>query len=94
MNMNRPFFCRPSVIVTLIVLCYLVTYPALRWHRVLVRAEIYSRGIKQRPLISRVIAGTDIRRHGVGAFKNAIAPVAFWVFTPLRGVEALYWNSR
>jgi len=36
--------------------------------------------------------GVDLRDHGVGAFKNTIAgPVAF-VFTPLRALEAVYWN--
>ena len=72
---------------------YLVGYGLLRWRKVLVRYEYYS-NFKQGPLESEIDAGQDLRTSGVGAFKNTIATPAAMLYTPLRIVEAAYWNAR
>lgn len=71
---------------------YTGSYGFVRWRKVLVHTETYIGGLKGNPLVTNIRAGVDLRKTGVGAFKNAIAKPMEVVYTPLRMLECHYRN--
>ncbi|MEX1097649.1 MAG: hypothetical protein WED34_16505 [Planctomycetales bacterium] len=81
-------------ILLVVALVYCGGYGIARWRKVLVRHEYFVVGEKVGPVATEIVAGRDLRTRGVGRLKNAVAPIAEAVFTPLRYAEAVYWAAR
>jgi len=78
--------------LVLLLACYLGGYGAARWRALLVRHE-FRTGFKVGTYHFAIRAGVDMRNHGVGAVKNALAEPVAWVYAPLREIEAAIWNG-
>lgn len=90
--MRRIPFRKLFTIGMLLSSLYTGSYGVVRWRKVLVHTESYLGTIKESPLVSHIEAGVDLRKTGVGAFKNTIAKPLEVVYAPLCSLEAHYRN--
>lgn len=77
--------------LVLLLALYIGGYGVARWRKLLVRHE-YTTVFKAGEYVYSVVPGTDLRDHGVGALKNAVARPVAWVYSPMRALEAGFWN--
>ncbi len=80
-----------KVWLVLLLAVYVGGYSAARWRKLMVR-EVVRAGYKAGDYVHRIVPGTDLRKHGIGAVKNAIAEPVAMLYAPLRIVEAGVWN--